>query len=101
MKKISILTIASAFLMFMASCQKSPVQNAKGDGFLSFGEFSLEVDEAVDTKADPAGDNYSIEIIDADGALRLRCSDRGFSKSTPEDPRPDIYRARQSFGLER
>ena len=68
MKKISILTIASAFLMFMASCQKSPVQNAKGDGFLSFGEFSLEVDEAVDTKADPAGDNYSIEIIDADGA---------------------------------
>ena len=68
MKKISILTIASAFLMLMASCQKSPVQNAKGDGFLSFGEFSLEVDEAVDTKADPAGDNYSIEIIDADGA---------------------------------
>ena len=67
MKKISILTIASAFLMLMASCQKSPVQNAKGDGFLSFGEFSLEVDEAVDTKADPAGDNYSIEITDADG----------------------------------
>lgn len=67
MKKISIFTIASAVLMLMASCQKSPVQNTKGDGFLSFGAFSLEVDEAVETKAEPAGDNYSIEILDADG----------------------------------
>jgi hypothetical protein len=67
MKKTAIFTIASAFLFLMASCQKSPVQNIKGDGFLSFGEFSLDVDESVVTKADPAGDNYSIEITDADG----------------------------------
>ena len=67
MKKTIIFAAASAVLMLMASCQKSPMQNSKGDGLLSFGEFSLEVDEAVVTKADPAGDNYSIEIIDADG----------------------------------
>ena len=67
MKKTAIFTIASAFFFLMASCQKSPVQNIKGDGFLSLGEFSLDVDESVVTKADPAGDNYSIEIFDADG----------------------------------
>lgn len=61
MKKI--LVLASSVLVLLASCQKSPVHNAKGDGFLSFGEFSLEVDEAVVTKADPAGDNYSIRIL--------------------------------------
>ena len=61
MKKI--LVFASSVLVLLASCQKSPVHNAKGDGFLSFGEFSLEVDEAVVTKADPAGDNYSIRIL--------------------------------------
>ena len=67
MNKTIIFAAASAVLMLMASCQKSPLQNTKGDGFLSFGEFSLEVDEAVVTKADPANDNYSIEVIDADG----------------------------------
>lgn len=67
MKKTIIFAAASAVLMLMASCQKSPIQNTKGDGFLSFGEFSLQVDQEVVTKADPAGDNYSIEIIDADG----------------------------------
>lgn len=61
MKKI--LVFASSVLVLLASCQKSPVHNSKGDGFLSFGEFSLEVDEAVVTKADPAGDNYSIRIL--------------------------------------
>lgn len=61
MKKI--LVFASSVLVLLASCQKSPVHNAKGDGFLSFGAFSLEVDEAVVTKADPAGDNYSIRIL--------------------------------------
>ena len=66
MKKI-LFAAASAAMMLFASCQKSPVQNAKGDGFLSFGEFSLEVDEAVVTKADPAGDNYSINILDSEG----------------------------------
>ena len=66
MKKI-LFAAASAAMMLFASCQKSPVQNEKGDGFLSVGEFSLVVDEAVVTKADPAGDNYSIKILDTEG----------------------------------
>ena len=69
MKKI-LFAAASAALMLFASCQKSPVQNVKGDGILSFGNFSLEVDETVVTKADPAGDNYSIKIYDADGNIQ-------------------------------
>ena len=48
MKKI-LFAAASAAMMLFASCQKSPVQNIKGDGFLSFGEFSLDVDETVVT----------------------------------------------------
>ena len=66
MKKI-LFAAAFAAMMLFASCQKSPVQNVKGDGFLSFGDFSLVVDEAVVTKADPAGDNYSIRILDSEG----------------------------------
>ena len=65
MKKITIAA-ASAALMLFASCQKSPVQNIKGNGFLSFGEFALEIDETLITKADAAGDNYSIRIYDDD-----------------------------------
>ena len=69
MKKI-LFAAASAAMMLFASCQKSPVQNIKGDGFLSFGEFSLDVDETVVTKAETAGDNYSIKIYDADGNVQ-------------------------------
>ena len=65
MKNTFILSAASAVLMLFASCQKSPVAT-KADGYLSFGEFSLEVDDQVVTKADPAGDNYSITILDSD-----------------------------------
>lgn len=54
--------------MFAASCQKSPVAS-KENGYLSFSEFNLVVDETVLTKADPAGDNYSIKIYDADENL--------------------------------
>lgn len=66
MKKILVFA-ASAVLMLSAGCQKTPVSGGKGDGFLSFGEFALSVDEELVTKADPAGDNYSIKIIDMDG----------------------------------
>ena len=65
MKKI-LFAAASAAMMLLASCQKSPVQNVKGGGFLSFGEFSLSVDEAVVTKADAAGDNYDVTVYDED-----------------------------------
>lgn len=66
MKKILVFA-ASAVLMLSAGCQKTPVSGGKGDGFLSFGEFALSVDEELVTKADPAGDNYSIKIVDMDG----------------------------------
>lgn len=65
MKNKLILAAASAALMFFASCQKSPVSSEE-NGFLTFGAFSLEVDEALVTRADDAGDNYSISIINSD-----------------------------------
>ena len=66
MKKIILYTLSAA-VMLLASCQKSYVNNDKANGFLSFGELSIGVDESVVTKADPAGDNYSIVVYDADG----------------------------------
>ena len=68
MNKILILLAASAALMLSASCQKTPVVSQE-NGYLSFGEFALEVDETVITKADAADDNYSISIYDADENL--------------------------------
>ena len=65
--KNTFIYAAAAVLMLMASCQKSPVQTSKDNGFLSLMEMSLGVDETVVTKADPASDNYSIEIVDGDG----------------------------------
>lgn len=70
MKKTFILTAASAALMLFASCQKSPVSSQE-NGYLSFEEFSLEVDEELVTKADAAGENYSIAIYDSADKLVL------------------------------
>ena len=70
MKNTSVLAAVSAALMLFASCQKSPVATEE-NGYLSFGEFALEVDEDVVTKADPAGDNYSISILNADEQVVL------------------------------
>lgn len=67
MRKNIILAVFSAVLMLAAACQKTTVNNEKGNGFLSFSEFSLGLDEEVITKASAAGDNYTIIIRDADG----------------------------------
>ena len=68
MKKTFIPAIASALLMLFASCQKTAVNKEKGDGFLTFEDFSLDLDETVITKAAVAADGtYRISIIDADG----------------------------------
>ncbi len=67
MKKNIILTALSVVLMLAASCQKTAVNNVKGNGFLSFSEFSLGLDEEVITKASAAGNNYTILINDLDG----------------------------------
>lgn len=66
MKKIFLLTSAVALMIF-ASCQKTVVNKDNVTGYLSFGELVIGVDESVITKADPAGDNYSIIVMDADG----------------------------------
>ena len=68
MKKTLILFAASAALMLSASCQKTPVAYQE-NGYLTFGEFALEVDETVMTKAEEADDNYTISIYDADEKL--------------------------------
>ena len=68
MKKTIIYALASAVLMMSASCQKTPVNKESGDGFLSLGGFSLDLDETVITKSAVAADGtYRISILDADG----------------------------------
>lgn len=64
MKKILISAVLPALMLF-ASCQTLPV-SGNGEGYLSFGEFALEIDEDLVTKADPADGNYSVTIYDAD-----------------------------------
>ena len=72
MKKNIIIAIASAAIALLASCQKTPIASEKGFGYLSFSEFSLGLDEELDTKASPAGGNYSITILDAEGVQVVR-----------------------------
>lgn len=67
MKKNIIIAIASAAMVLVASCQKTPFKAEKGNGFLSFGEFTLGLDESVETKATAASGNYTITIFDAEG----------------------------------
>lgn len=67
MRKNIILAVFSALVMLAASCQKTAVNNERGNGFLSFSEFSLGLDEEVITKASAAGSNYTIFVYDADG----------------------------------
>ncbi len=74
MKKNMILAALSVVLMFAASCQKTAVNNVNGNGFLSFSEFSLDLDEELVTKATPAGGNYTIWVIDADGEEIIKTS---------------------------
>lgn len=66
MKKILLFAVSVA-MMITASCQKSAFNNVKETGILSFGDFVVEVDETLVTKADAAGDNYSIVVNDMEG----------------------------------
>lgn len=68
MKKSIILFTAALGMMLCASCQKTVVNNTKGEGYLSFSGFALEIDETVDTKAGTAaGGYYTITILDEEG----------------------------------
>lgn len=65
MKRIFVLAMAA--LMLAASCQKTvtnPIQNT--EGYLSFSEFTLNLDEEVVTKATAASGNYVVIIYDAE-----------------------------------
>lgn len=74
MKRNILLALASAVILMAASCQKTPVSAEKGIGYLSFNEFTLGLDEEVDTKASPANGNYTITIYDADENLVMQKS---------------------------
>lgn len=68
MKKIFVFTLAVLAMFSSASCQKTAVNEGPQDGFLSFSDFSLGLDESVITKAAVAADGtYRISILDADG----------------------------------
>lgn len=67
MKKNIIIAFASAALVLFASCQKTPISAVQGVGTLSFSEFTLGLDETVETKAVAASGNYTITIIDSEG----------------------------------
>lgn len=66
MKKSIISAIALTLVLF-ASCQKTPINNVQENGYLSFGDFSLDLDETVITKSPvPASGTYTITILDSD-----------------------------------
>ena len=66
MKKSIISAIALTLVLF-ASCQKTPINNVQENGYLSFGDFSLDLDETVITKSPvPASGTYTITILDSE-----------------------------------
>ena len=74
MKKNIILSVATSVLVMFASCQKTPVNSDNKVGYLSFSEFSLDIDEEVDTRATAANGNYTISIYNADEDLVMQKS---------------------------
>lgn len=72
MKKSIILAALSALMMLASSCQKTAVNQVKGNGFLSFGEFTLDIDDELITKASAANNNYTVFVVDADGKEVIR-----------------------------
>lgn len=73
MKRIFVLTMAA--LVLAASCQKTVVNpTINTEGFLSFNEFTLNLDEEVETKATAANNNYVVIIYDAESNEVVRKS---------------------------
>lgn len=65
MKKIFVITAAA--VLSLASCKKVMVSSNDMTGTLSFAEFAISYDDAVETKADVAASgNYTISIYDAE-----------------------------------
>ena len=74
MKKNVILSVAASALVLFAACQKTPVNSDNKVGYLSFSEFSLDIDEEVETRAVAANGNYTISIYNEDEALVMQKS---------------------------
>lgn len=74
MKKSIIILTAVLSVLFCASCQKTAVNGSKGEGYLSFSSFELDIDETVDRKATAANGNYTITVLDMDGNEVVRKS---------------------------
>lgn len=67
MKKNILLICAAAALVLFAACQKTAVNGKAGNGYLSFAEFSLALDEEIETKAAVAASgNYTVIVLDAE-----------------------------------
>lgn len=75
MKKIFSYLISVMVMVLSVSCQKNIANDGNGEGYISFTEFALELDETVDTKAaEAARGNYVIIIMDSEGREVLRSS---------------------------
>ncbi len=65
MKKIFVIMAAAAAVLPFASCSKLKIMSTDMAGTLSFAEFAISCDDAVETKADVAASgNYTISIYD-------------------------------------
>ncbi len=69
MKKIFVIMTAAAAFLSLASCKKVTVSSRDMNGTLSFAEFAISYDDAVETKAMTKADvaangNYTISIYD-------------------------------------
>lgn len=65
MKKIFVIIAAAAAVLSPVSCKKVSVSSKDVTGTLSFAEFAISCDEAVETKAGVAASgNYTISIYD-------------------------------------
>ena len=93
MRKNIILAAFSVVLMLAASCQKTVVNKVKGNGYLSFSEFSLGLDEELITKASAAGNNYTIIVRDADGNDITKEQQQGLEDQTEKDEKAKIEKA--------
>ena len=81
MNKNLMLASFSALMVILASCQKTAV-NKDGNGFLSFSEFTLDIDESVITKSEAARGNYVVFIMDADEEVVMQ---KSYSEITGSD----------------
>ena len=75
MKKIILFSL-SAMMILTSACQKTSMSNKDnvGEGFLSLGGLSLNIDDSLETKAKAASNSYIVTIVDAEGNTHLSAS---------------------------